>query len=308
VPIKLYPLVFLSIGIIGLDACSPKSEEVEILKRKKLKNIPGASGISSHGDLHYVIGDNSPYLFVLNNEWEIEQKYEIATPPKDNEFRISKEKKPDFESTSIYNDTLYVLGSGSKRKTRDVLVVFSIENNTTKKYSLTRFYDLIRKNSNRKNPNINIEGTAMNKKHLYLADRETNTILVYDRVEFIAFVMNNSNDIRPICVHKYDLPEIDNVEARFSGLEVSADGRSLYFTASIENEKRRYSQKILGSFIGKIKLTNDLPELHLVSRQLSESHGFLKVESIDFITPNEALFVVDNDSKSSHILRCSIQF
>jgi hypothetical protein len=114
--------------------------------------------------------------------------------------------------------------------------------------------------------------------------------------------------VQPLFEKEFKLKEIDGLEARFSGLELSPDGKDLYFTASVENEEKGAHPKLFGSFIGKIGLKKDYPNGKMVLHKLPETHEAMKVESIDFIGKNQIVLVVDNDSKSSHIMRCSITF
>ncbi|MEO6346858.1 MAG: hypothetical protein ABIO60_03020 [Aquaticitalea sp.] len=64
--------------------------------RQILRGIPSASGIEQIGNELYVIGDNSPWLYQLNELFEVIDKHLLLENVKDNS--PPKALKPDFEA------------------------------------------------------------------------------------------------------------------------------------------------------------------------------------------------------------------
>src|SRR4051812_48751602 len=100
--------------------------KLTLLSRQILHNIPSASGIEIINNSIYVIGDNSPWLFILDDKYQLKGKWQIAPTENLTEGKIPKPLKPDFEAMTgiTWNSEkgLLIFGSGSKSPERDVLV------------------------------------------------------------------------------------------------------------------------------------------------------------------------------------------
>src|SRR5262245_31418769 len=98
--------------------------QAEIISRTLLPEIPSASGIELVDDRIYIIGDDSPFLFILNKNLKVLEKIKLYNVIIDTRGKIPKAHKADLESLTkvAYNGTssLLIIGSGSVRETRDV--------------------------------------------------------------------------------------------------------------------------------------------------------------------------------------------
>src|SRR5690606_28692068 len=105
-------------------SCQNIPMHFEILHQKKLEKVSGASGIVKLNHDYYVVGDDSPYLFKLNNEFNIISEYQISDIPADLETgRIPKKDKHDFETLEMVSENEMIsFGSGSKSPERDEFI------------------------------------------------------------------------------------------------------------------------------------------------------------------------------------------
>ena len=81
------------------------------------RKLPSGSGMGWHSGQYFVVGDDSPYLFVLDREFAIIDRFLLKTYPVGPSGRIAKALKPDYEAmaTVRWNGTVWslILGSGS---------------------------------------------------------------------------------------------------------------------------------------------------------------------------------------------------
>ncbi len=122
--------------------------ELSIETERIVAGLPSGSGIAKHGELYFAIGDDSPFLFTLDQEFQvIDQMLIIDNPP--SEYRIKKDDKPDFEAMELINDNeLVVFGSGSKSPERDIFIRILLEEAMRiERYDLTDFYQNIKEMS-----------------------------------------------------------------------------------------------------------------------------------------------------------------
>ena len=155
--------------------------ELSVLQRRTLSDIPSASGIEVVGNSLYVIGDDSPFLFRLNEKFEVEEKILISDIPTGGEGKISKQQKSDLEAMALFvrdkNKYLLLFGSGSKSPQRDVLLQIDISKRTTiKKYILPQFYDNLCAAAKISRAELNLEAAAVIEKDLFLFNRGKNKI------------------------------------------------------------------------------------------------------------------------------------
>ena len=71
--------------------------------------IGSASGLFLNNDSLYIIGDNSGFLYEYNIQNQQLDQHALIDNPTQN---IPKNLKPDFESLTHHNDTLYVFCFG----------------------------------------------------------------------------------------------------------------------------------------------------------------------------------------------------
>ncbi|WP_224995685.1 hypothetical protein [Cesiribacter sp. SM1] len=279
-----------------------------------LDSVPSGSGLAVSGDKIYLVGDDSPHLFVLNQQYQVTNQYLMLQEWAGN-ARIPKSGKPDFESmthaTWGQEPSLLVFGSGSKSPERDSLLVLPLNNlHNPKRYSLTRLYDAIYRKEGISRDNLNLEGAVMAGKDLWLFNRGTNSIIIIDWNSLFAYI-NNPAPPTPlnIEVHQHQLPEIGGKQARFSGA-CSIPGTSLIlFTASVEDTENWIDDgEVLGSLVGVLSMEqagSPVTDFWIITD--SSGNPLLeKLESIDVLESGddylEILAVADNDKGSSLML------
>ncbi len=301
-----------------LTGCNQPQLTAEILEQKTLKNIPSASGIVKISDGIYVIGDNTPWIYKISSkELELTEKFRIFETTTD--AIIPKMSKPDFEAiTEIQweqTKELFIFGSGSKSPQRDVLkgVTFGKET-TVNTYNLSEFYELIKSSTSIEENKLNIEAAAANETHLFLFNRGENLVLQYEISAFIDYIKHKGECPKPIS-YSIHLPQLNGIDAGFSGACFVPDEEELVFTASLEDTDNPIDDgDVLGSYVGIIKLKNlkdnYQPDCVLIS---SDNQPLkIKVESVEVMNHDasgkEILIVTDSDGGTSEILRILLKW
>ena len=286
---------------------------IEVISSHHLNNIPSASGIVKSGEHYYIIGDNSPFLFQLNREYEIISKTLIYDPTELKGATIPKKVKPDFEAMEMVSENeMVIFGSGSKSPERAIcLRVFIGATITVKSYNITAFYASLKKLEIPDNAELNIEAIAFQKDQLHFFNRGTNAIFSFDYFDLI----QHFEGLIPFPTSKvrhFNLPKIKGIEARFSGATAFNNKPYLLFTASVENTPNAYDDgEILGSFIGIVSMeSNDSTPLLCIRIPSQKS---VKVESVTIdneISSKEmtVLLVTDSDGGDSTLLKCLLKW
>ncbi|KFF15957.1 DUF6929 family protein [Flavobacterium hydatis] len=209
--------------------------------------IGSASGLIYQDNSLFIIGDNSGYLYEYNIDNSDLKKHEIIANPTEN---IAKNLKPDFESITHHNDTVYIFGSGSTDQ-RNKMIEFDLKNKTKiATNNLTDFYAVMQNFSGIKPEDFNLEGAIFDGENWYLFNRgngKTNKNAI-----FTIHGKNLGEEFSLISVD-YKLPKIKGVRSSFTDA-ILVDNK-IYFLATAEDTKSTYADgEILGSFIGQIDL------------------------------------------------------
>lgn len=209
--------------------------------------IGSASGLIYQDNSLFIIGDNSGYLYEYNIDNTDLKKHELIANPTEN---IAKNLKPDFESITNHNDTLYIFGSGSTDQ-RNKMIEFDLKSkNKIATNNLTDFYAVMQNFSGIKPEDFNLEGAIFNGENWYLFNRgngKTNKNAI-----FTIHAKNLGEEFSLIAVD-YKLPKIKGVRSSFTDAILVDD--KIYFLATAEDTKSTYNDgEILGSFIGRIDL------------------------------------------------------
>lgn len=286
--------------------------EARVSNEISFQNMPSASGIVEFQDSYYVIGDDSPYLFQLDAEFQLIKKIEIFSTKKLQDNRLPKREKPDFECISIVpwgnDDDLLVFGSGDGKE-REVLVRIDIDEGKERveSYSLKDFYKHLGK-SLKGNKELNIEGAGFWNNQLILLNRGDNTLFMIDLDDFKEYIKGKSKDKPKVASTVFKLPSINGISARFSGATVLPDEDMLLFTASVENDPNWVvNEDIICSYIGIIdlnQLENNEPICELIKQDNIPIKE--KVESVYVTKKDESAIelvgVIDNDDGSSKLI------
>ena len=286
--------------------------EFTVQHRQVLKGVPSASGIVAVDDRLYVIGDNSAWLYQLNDQYDVANAYVLLPGVMDS--ILSKDAKPDFEAmTAIPTEGhtgLLVFGSGSKSPERDTIASITLSDSIqTTLYEATTFYDALRSSTYLDAESMNIEAAATIDTTLYLFNREHNLLLEYDLNAVLGF-LKGLNELPSYKAYRINLPELNGLPAKFSGASAVPGSQQLVFTASVENAPNTYDDgEVLGSYVGIIDLAyvkdGYQPECTLITED-SKTLA-IKVESVEVIKVNSpnvltVVLVTDSDGGASELL------
>lgn len=304
------PVILLFILLVAMVSdLHQLHNSVLIRSRQELDQVPSASGIEYlHEDL-YVIGDNAPWLYKLNNAYELVDKYLLVNTGIDSGLVFSKKLKPDFEAIAKYNDQLLIFGSGSLSPHRNTMVSFDPDNPSgSKEYSLDMLYDHLISSGIVSKENLNIEGAAVLDNHLYLLNRGNNLVLKYNLTAFLQHL--EGEDSIPLPEYSsVRLPAVNGVEAGLSGAAVIPGTHKLLFSASVEDTGNWVDDgEVLGSFIGILDLNNMEKQLEPECYPIKEDEELLKVKVESPVILNkkdkkiDVLLVTDNDEDESEAI------
>ncbi|WP_238250766.1 DUF6929 family protein [Capnocytophaga cynodegmi] len=288
---------------------------IEILKISNIEHFPSGSGLAASGGKFYAIGDDSPFLYVINSNFQVENRISLLETSIDNfkGNRIKKKIKPDFETLEMISENeLVVFGSGSKSPQRDVFVrVLLNENSTIESYSITEFYEYLKRFPLLANTELNIEASAFSDGFLYLFNRSNNVIVKFDYQDFLSYL--KTGNLPKIEISRISLPEIEKFEAGFSGATFKEKSQ-IIFTASVEATDDAYNDgEIIGSLVGVIDVS-DFQRPKVIRYNLIPNNGEnpIKVESITILSSKskgntEVVFITDDDNGNTKLIKASLK-
>jgi hypothetical protein len=309
--------------------------KANIIKRVALENIPSASGVEIIDGMIYIIGDDSPYMYVLDHSLKLLDKVELFVTEDFGSGRIPKKIKPDLEcmATLTINNNKYILSMGSgSAENRDKGFLIKLPTKFNKKYvvqniSFKSLYQLLGSNPEIVGDGkLNLEAAASDDQHFVLFNRGNrsgkNTALYFQLEEFIVYLTENPEMVPFPVIQSFELPSINNVPSGFSGASVM-DGK-LFFTAAVEDTSDAVADgEVHGSMVGWIDVVTADPlrggNLKSFSKfkdcATIEEDGKVypgKVESIslhekDSDTEFIALAVTDSDDGGSELLMLEIK-
>lgn len=270
--------------------------------------IPSGSGIIKSNDKYYVIGDDSPYLFILDKNLNTIDQKELIDLKDLNGTRVKKSKKPDFEAFEKINDQEFVIfGSGSKLPERGIFIRILLENDiiqNIKKYDITTFYQELKKHPNFKDSELNIEAAAYQKGILYLFNRIKNIVISINYQDLLAY-FEKQKPFPEMVMTPFSLPKFNNIEGGFSGAICFEKENKILFTASYENTNNAYDDgEILGSILGIIVINDGKLNPKITTCTIPNLETNLKVESITIeeeisIQESKLVLITDDDLGNS---------
>lgn len=260
----------------------------------QIMGIGSASGLLYHDNSLFIISDNSSFLYEYKIAAKTLHKIALTDNPTEN---IPKKDKPDFESITIFNDTIFILGSGSTSNRKKIITYHTI----TKKIKIQDFsksFDSLMKIGAISAENINIEGFIATANKTLLFQRG-NGLQAKNGI-FEIFKNNKVIKFTPIT-----LPKINNIEASFT--DAILVNQTIYFLAAVENTTSTYDDgEILGTFLGKMRLEDfSIETSHLISTKN-------KFEGITLFQQNkteiEFLLCEDNDTDLQETIIYKLKF
>lgn len=302
--------------ILTLFGCSPKSLKMTLESITPIGHISSASGLVQLDRTIYVIGDDTPYLHALDLHLQAKSDHPIYPTSSMSGMKIPKAIKPDFEAMEALNEKeLLVFGSGSLSPQRDILIHINLKkpDPVYAQYSLTEFYDTLKKMPQMEGVELNIEGLAISNTQLFLFNRSNNLIFSFPKKGILDYLMAEGPFMQPE-IYTYQLPEIDGIQSKFSGATYFPEASSLLFTSSVEDTDNAYDDgAVLGSFIGKINVEADGLSPTIEHVMIPSGSSPLKVESItlDKIIESGKVKVIcctDSDGGTSVLLRATLSW
>lgn len=327
--------VILATFIFSGTACQKKtvpqeSEEplqmqASVTQTIPFANMPSASGIEKAGTGYYVIGDDAPFLYLLDANFKPAGKFAFMDTASFASGRIPSAAKPDLESMAQFtrSDTTYLLmlGSGSATSRNVAYLVQADNPKKYKKVDVSDFYTFLKQVLARNGADqLNLEGLAINDTHAYLLQRsfgkEQSILLRFKREEFLNYI-TGSTAMPLASVFHFQLPKLGPYQASFSGAYLLQD--KLFFTATIEGTTDAVADgEVHGSFVGYIPLL-ELQEnkgfpvtIPVVQLDLADGKKYSgKVESLvvsqtESLGTYKAVIVSDDDKGSSDLLEVTL--
>ncbi|MEC6814562.1 hypothetical protein VXS05_05775 [Photobacterium toruni] len=266
---KIAKISILSALTLVVTGCSPASDSshsftFDIANSTINHNLSSGSGMVVNDGKLMVVGDDSPWLFSVNNDFKINTKTLIDQFPVNKQNRINHKIKPDFESMTMVNylnkPYYLVMGSGSKAVLREQAYLMPVNGGENQKLSLSNLYAQLHKAANfTQQEKINIEGIANTGTEIFIFNRGNegkNAIFTINEKELMDYLEGKAQTLPSLKVYQVQLPKINGVQACFSGADYWKDTNSMLFTASVEgnNQSSINDGAIQGSFIGVLPL------------------------------------------------------
>ncbi|WP_337069466.1 DUF6929 family protein [Pontibacter sp. 13R65] len=304
-----------------------------IQKKILFDNIPSGSGLEEHNGSFYVIGDDSPYLYRLDQNYHLSERFALSDTSSFASGRVAKAVKADLEGlTKIEADGytyLLMLGSGST-PARNKAYLVEVPTTATAKpviteYALDSLYQDMQQNKEIIGDGLlNIEGVASGAGKLYLLQRalgsNRNVLITFEQQEFLDYLQEGGGGSLPTyTLSFFRLPIMGVQEAGFSGAYFYED--KLFFTASIEGTTDAVADGvILGSYIGFIplqQLSTDstvatVAPAGVITRQdgaifTGKAESLVVLESSNRNRRYRILAVTDNDRGNSELLEINLR-
>ena len=260
--------------------------------------IGSASGLFFQDHFLYLIGDNSGFLYEYNVTDTSLNKYPLLQNPSQ---KIPKKDKPDFESLTHFQDTLYIFGSGATAQ-RNAMVEFDLK---TRKKTMTNnlvdLYAVMKSFGNIKSEDFNLEGAIYDGENWYFFNRgnsSTNKNVIY------TLHAKKLNEEFSLLSNDYKLPKIKGVRTSFTDA-VLIDGK-IYFLATAKNTASTYEDgKNLGTVIGRID--NETMKIDF-TQKISPTNKF-KGLTLFSKNRNQIQFLIceDKDTLESTIYKLSVE-
>lgn len=156
------------------QACNHNDMKITVFDKIKIEKIPSGSGIIKSGNGYHIIGDDSPFLYSLNNDFKITSKTPLFDSLNFSDHRIPKPEKPDFEALEmIGQNEIVVFGSSSKSPQRAIFIRILLKDSVhVEPLDISDFYNNLRNLPLFNDSELNIEATAFHNNQIYLFNRK----------------------------------------------------------------------------------------------------------------------------------------
>lgn len=258
-------------------------EKFQLLPFLEIEGIGAASGVVFQNNSLFIISDNSRFLY----QYHINQKtYDKIKLFQNGPEVVAKKDKPDFEAITVFENKLYLFGSGSTKK-RNTRITFNLEDKEIKVKDLSKIYKRLIASISMAVSDLNIEGVIISDETIYFFQRGNganaqNGIFCYDKIN------------KTVQFHLIELPSINQIPATFT--DAILVDELIYFLAAAENTTSTYDDgDIEGSLIGTIGINDLKLKNHL---QISDKHKFEGITLYQkTVSQIEFLLCEDTDSE-----------
>lgn len=302
---------FFLFGFFALVSTIPacRGKNTRLLAVKSYGDFPSGSGLAVYKNMVYVVGDDATDMMVVDKNLNASRRiplFESRTK------RIPKDVKPDLESGTILHPEqkgrFLLTGSGSLSPSRDICVIMDSAGQQ-KQYSLTLFYDRLRKAGL---TDLNIEGAAMLPAGILLASRGNKTFLK----NFLILTNDRfweNQEKAEIKMIRLGGASDTSLFSGVSGLDYSYRTDQLFITLSTEDTRNSYEDGAIGkSYLwivneisAKIKWSAINPDRIIDLEEIDPRFAGNKIESVAVIVPEagkQELILVSDDDKGGTVL------
>ena len=213
----------------------------------KIIGLGSASGLLYTNNSVLAIGDNSTYLYEYQMDSKELKKYPLLENASET---IAKNIKPDFEAITQYENTIYIIGSGSTENRTKMVHINAKTKEKIAQINLSNLYSSMQSFGEIHPEDFNIEGLIYNGKEWFFFNRGNGK-----KSKNGIFTVSGTNliDDFSILYNSYKLPNIKGIETSFTDAVLVDD--KLYFLATAEDTTSTYDDgEVLGSLIGSIDL------------------------------------------------------
>lgn len=233
---KKFPLFVLLVGLISLTtSCKQQTPSLTLEAFRRL-SFPSASALAFSNNKLVVLGDDAPYLLLLDASYRLVDSLHFVTA---SQPRLSKDEKPDIEAATLLpNGMVHAFGSHSGAKRRVALEI----NPETKRVAWQDATAILGRLP--QNLELNIEGACFVNGQFVLGNRgheasRVNHLLIQRKDSFHTAKISFSAGSRFVGL---------------SGLEYVAAHDLLLFTASEEETASTTEDGVIGdSYLGVVK-------------------------------------------------------
>lgn len=287
-----------------------------IIKNSRvLPSIKSASAIGKIGKHIFIVSDNSNFLSLLNDEFELQEKLQLYESNSGIE-EIPKPLKADLECflSFQYQDKEFVLllGSGSFEEKRDsgsLLHINGSEKIISKKISLTLLYNEFRKTSS-----INMEGVIAQQDKILFFSRgnssESNRIFSIVSEQFFEFLFQQRTAFSGVSNYELTTPLINKTSTGVTEVFYAHD---IFLTATAERTHSSFDDgSIEGSVFLQMQSINEILSIkdYAVVEDAQGNTYKKKIEGVlvKNVKENQLTLwsVTDNDGGDSDLLEIEL--
>ena len=301
-------LFFVLVILSGATACSGPGSKLTAIKL--LTGYPSGSGLAYHNGRIYIVGDDAPYILVLDSLLNAIDSIRII---ESSGKRIAKERKPDIEALAIIKNnntaTMLAVGSGSLSPSRDSCYVLDLPGIEIKRYGLDSFYSRLKHSGV---STVNIEGAAFIPGGLLLANRGNKSFPKNHLIATSDIFWENQSTADITLIEPANNSDTSTFSG-ISGLDYSYISDQLFMTISTENtfsahEDGEIGQSylwIINDLSSKMNLRRLYPDKIINLSNIDQRFNEQKIESVCILSENnreKILALTADDDKGGTVL------